>query len=71
MIRRCLLLLVSISFLFAGISASAEKLTSTEGIETFPGLKALHLKNEDVTLYYNPKISIASVDANNAVYSHT
>ncbi|GBG13348.1 sorbosone dehydrogenase [Novimethylophilus kurashikiensis] len=39
-----------------GISACKNQATA-EGVETFPGLRALHIKNADVTLYYDPKIS--------------
>lgn len=54
MLRLWLLLLVSISLFHAGTSAGAEKTHLPQTGAIFPGLKALHLKNEDVTLYFDP-----------------
>ncbi len=51
------LLLLVLVLLLGGTSLAADKVKTQEGMASFPGLKALHLKNEDVTLYYNPKNS--------------
>lgn len=53
MLRLCLLLSFSI-LLHAGTSAGADKISIPHGMTACPGLKALQLKNEDITLYYDP-----------------
>lgn len=44
-------------FLFAGTSIADTHVQPNEILSSFPGLKPLHMKNEDVTLYYAPEIS--------------
>ncbi len=51
------LLFMFFSLLYAGTSAGEGKKAALEGMEAFPGLKMLGLKNEGVTLYYDPKNS--------------
>lgn len=56
-INRPAFLLVLPILLFYGITAGADKAEVQEGMASFPGLKTLQMKNEDVTLYYKPEMS--------------
>lgn len=57
MSRSRFLLLLAVSLMHVGASFGAGKPSSPDGMNVFRGLNALHLKNEDVTLYYDPEKS--------------
>lgn len=67
-----LLLIMFVALLYSGASAGEGKIATPEGMKAFPGLKALHLKNENVTLYYDPKnsevLSAKHPDENDGIY---
>lgn len=48
---------LSILIIFSGVAFSAENAKAKDGMASFTGLQSHYLKNEGVTLYYNPERS--------------
>lgn len=57
MSRFFFLLLISSSLPFACLCSGIEKAHAANEMALFPGLKQLEMKNESITLYYNPTLS--------------
>ena len=63
MLRLVCIVVGAISLFYTGVLSGVEEFPDANEMAAFPGLQQLRLKNEDITLYYDPALSQVLNDA--------